>query len=468
MTDENAPGENAPSERPAEGAVGVEEPEPPREPRLVAAWRKFDAHVSGAQARFGERAAQARAGVAHAKVQAAQAKARVDEQIEKLPIPREEQFKGGAHGERVTARIGALLGLAFLICFVTGLLSHLIQHPPGWFFWPSRPVWLYRVTQGAHVISGIAAIPLLLAKLWSVFPKLFERPLVKSLPHALERLSILVLSGSAFFELSSGLLNVAQNYPWNFYFPEVHYAVAWVAIGSVVVHVAVKLPIVRRALTREVKPALVAAPEDLPHERPQPVAGFSRRGFLRTTWIATGVAVLSTAGATVPWLKDVSGLSWKTDKGLQKLPVNRTAVAARVTRTAVDPAWRLSVVTRGGTKQLTLADLRALPQVSTDLPIACVEGWSQMASWRGISFPTLLRAVGAEPGAEVRVSSLDKTGLYGASTLPGEHTADELTLLALELNGEVLDVDHGYPCRVIAPSRPGVLQTKWVEKLEVL
>ncbi|MFF4596809.1 molybdopterin-dependent oxidoreductase [Amycolatopsis sp. NPDC001319] len=464
MTDEKPTEDASPDGIWTEGSVDTEGPEAPREHRLVAAWKRFDERVSEAQVRFGERAAQARAGAARAKVRAEQAKARVDERIEKLPIPREEQFKGGAHGERVTARIGALLGLAFLICFVTGLLSHLIQHPPGWFFWPSRPVWLYRLTQGAHVISGIAAIPLLLAKLWSVFPKLFERPLVKSLPHALERVSILVLSGSAFFELSSGLLNVAQNYPWSFYFPEVHYAVAWVAIGSVVVHVAVKLPIVRRALTRET--VLAAQAEQPPAKKP--VYGFTRRGFLRTTWIATGVAVLSTAGATVPWLKDISGLSWKTDKGLQKLPVNRTAVAARVTRTAVDPNWRLSVVTRGGTKQFTLADLRALPQVSADLPIACVEGWSQMASWRGISFPTLLRAVGAEPGAEVRVSSLDKTGLYGASTLPGEHTADDLTLLALELNGEVLDVDHGYPCRVIAPSRPGVLQTKWVEKLEVL
>ncbi|WP_344867765.1 molybdopterin-dependent oxidoreductase [Amycolatopsis ultiminotia] len=387
---------------------------------------------------------------------ARQAKSRVDERIERLPIPKEEQFKGGAHGERVTARIGSLLGIAFLICFITGLLSHLIQHPPEWFFWPSRPIWLYRITQGAHVISGIAAIPLLLAKLWSVYPKLFERPLVRSLPHALERLSILVLSGAAFFELSSGLLNVAQNYPWNFYFPQVHYAVAWVAIGSVFVHVAVKLPVLRRALTRGAEPEKPAA------------TGLSRRGFLRTTWIATGVAVVATAGATVPALRNVSGLSWRTDKGTQKLPVNRTAVAAQVTRTARDPGWRLAVVTRAGTKHLTLAELRALPQTTAELPIACVEGWSQIATWRGISFPDLLRAVGGEPGADVRVSSMEKAGLYGSSMLPGEHTADPLTLLALELNGEVLNLDHGYPCRVIAPSRPGVLQTKWVEKLEVL
>ena len=399
--------------------------------RLTAAWRGIDARVSRVQAKIGERAKA------------------VDRRV-----PKPEQFKGGAHGERATARVGIALGVAFLICFGTGLLSHLIQHPPGWFFWPSRPVWLYRVTQGAHVLSGIAAIPLLLAKLWSVYPKLFERPLVRSIPHAIERLSILVLSGAAFFELSSGLLNVAQNYPWNFYFPQVHYAVAWVAIGSILLHVAVKLPVLRRALGRETTPA-TAGP------------GLSRRGFLTTTGVAAGVAVLATAGATVPALRGISGLSWRSDKGSQKLPVNRTAVAAQVTRSALDPGWRLSVVTPAGTRQFTLAELRALPQSTVELPIACVEGWSQTATWRGISFPDLLRAAGSEPGVDVRVSSLEKTGLYGVSVLPGEHTADPLTLLALELNGEVLNLDHGFPCRVIAPSRPGVLQTKWVERLEV-
>ncbi|MEJ7741097.1 MAG: molybdopterin-dependent oxidoreductase [Nocardioidaceae bacterium] len=29
-------------------------------------------------------------------------------------------------------------------------------------------------------------------------------------------------------------------------------------------------------------------------------------------------------------------------------------------------------------------------------------------------------------------------------------------------------MDHGHPCRIIAPNRPGVLQTKWVGRLEVL
>ncbi|MFC3451361.1 molybdopterin-dependent oxidoreductase [Amycolatopsis speibonae] len=350
--------------------------------------------------------------------------------------------------ERVTSRIGLALAVTFTLCFVTGLISHLVQHPPSWFGWPSRPVWLYRVTQGTHVISGIASVPLLLAKLWSVFPKLFERPVIRSLPHALERLSILVLSAAVFFELVTGLFNVAQNYPWTFYFPQLHYALAWVAIGSILVHIAVKLPIVRRSVA----------------QAPEP----SRRAFLRTTWLAAGVAVVATAGATVPLLRTVSGLSWRSDKGPQGLPVNRTAEAAGVLDTARDPNWRLSVVTPKGTKTYSLEELRALPRVSAELPIACVEGWSESASWSGVSLPELLRHAGSAPGTPVRVFSLEKAGPYGISDLPGEHTADELTLLALELNGEVLDADHGFPCRIIAPNRPGVLQTKWVTRLETL
>ena len=42
------------------------------------------------------------------------------------------------------------------------------------------------------------------------------------------------------------------------------------------------------------------------------------------------------------------------------------------------------------------------------------------------------------------------------------------TLLALGLDGESLSIDHGYPARIIAPNRPGVLQTKWVDRIEVI
>jgi len=55
----------------------------------------------------------------------------------RLPIPAEDQFTAPAHHEQVTSKIGLALAISFTACFVTGLLSHLIQHPPTWFFWPA-------------------------------------------------------------------------------------------------------------------------------------------------------------------------------------------------------------------------------------------------------------------------------------------------------------------------------------------
>jgi hypothetical protein len=49
--------------------------------------------------------------------------------------------------------------------------------------------------------------------------------------------------GATIFQLSTGLLNIAQYYPWKFFFPAAHYAMAYVALGAVAVHLAVKLPL---------------------------------------------------------------------------------------------------------------------------------------------------------------------------------------------------------------------------------
>ncbi|WP_148667586.1 molybdopterin-dependent oxidoreductase, partial [Arthrobacter sp. Hiyo1] len=119
-------------------------------------------------------------------------------------------------------------------------------------------------------------------------------------------------------------------------------------------------------------------------------------------------------------------------------------------------------------KTFTLAQLAALPQYSYGLPIACVEGWSQGAQWRGVRVRDLMATVGAPADAELQISSMEKGGVYGRSFMPAAYSQDEQTLLALELNGEPLDLDHGYPARIIAPGRPGVLQTKWVHKVEVI
>jgi Oxidoreductase molybdopterin binding domain len=378
-----------------------------------------------------------------------------------LPVPPEWLRRGplrpGAFGSalrstRLTSNLGLLLGVTFGICFATGLLSHVIQHPPAWFWWPSRPVGLYRVTQGVHVATGLASIPLLGAKLWSVYPRLFTWPPARTLLHAAERAGVALLVAGALFQVLSGLLNVARWYtPMPFFFTTGHYWVAWLTIGALLVHIAVQLPVVRDALRR----------------RPTPDPG--RRQVLLGAGVAAGLITLTTLGETVRPLSRAAVLAPRRPTiGPQGLPVNKTAGGAGVRAIASDPAYGLVLTGPAGPMRLDLAALNALPQHTVVLPIACVEGWSASATWTGVRLRDLVRLAGADPGrAHVLVESLEPGGRYRTSTVQPPLTADPFTLVALRLRGEVLHLDHGYPARLIAPNRPGVLQTKWVGRLTV-
>ena len=361
-------------------------------------------------------------------------------------VPRPEWYPTRARGGWLSLRVGIWLGITFTTCFVTGLISHFHQHP-GWMPLPAGPAWGYALSQGIHVTTGIASIPLLAVKLWSVAPRFWQRPLVGGMLRMLERGSVLVLVASAVFELVTGLLNVTGWYAFGFFFPPVHYAVAWLAIGSIVVHVAVQLPKVR---------AFLSQPE------PPVVEGdLNRRDVFRLAGLGAVVAAVATAGDKLPVLQQAGVLSQRSGSGPQGLPVNRTAVAAGV---AVDPDWQLRVVDRGTERILRLADLQGMPQHSARLPIACVEGWNAWANWEGVRLGDLVD----EPSqvTELTVRSPDPGG-YGVSRVTAQTFNHHDTLLALRLNGEQLALDHGYPARLIAPNRPGALQTKWVTVIEV-
>ena len=365
---------------------------------------------------------------------------------------RREQPEGGAHGARSAALLGRAAGTALAVCFVTGVISHVHQHPVAWFDMPARPVSAYRVTQGLHVATGIATVPLVLAKLWAVYPRLFTWPPARDVGHALERLLVLPLVAGVIFQLVTGLVNIVQWYPWPFFFPAVHWAVAWIVIGSLLVHIAVKASTVRAHSGRR---------------RAAEPASAERRALLLGAGAAVGVVTLATAGQTFRPLRGFSVLAPRDPAvGPQGVPVNRTASSARVGEAATDPAWRLHV--RGPRPVfLALDDLAALPQHDAELPIACVEGWSATGTWGGVRLRDVLNLAGIPDDASVRVVSLER-GHYQSSPVGPRAARDPLTLLAMRLGGEPLVLDHGYPLRLIGPNRPGVLQTKWLQRIEVI
>jgi len=406
---------------------------------------------------------------------------------------------------RMATVTGRLLGLAFLICFGTGLYSHFLQEPLAWMTFTTRPLWLYQVTQGIHITAGILCFPLLLGKLYVVFPDLFQSPPVRSLKKGgavdlLERGSIALFVGASLVEITIGLLNTFQLYIWPFGFRQVHYALAYVIIGSLAIHIAVKLPVIRRYWFKgrmpEGEPVLASGREDAEIGRemadaraasapfaargitgrvfdwidttPAPDKAVSRRGFVATLAVAAAALVAFTGGQSFRVLDRLNAFApRKAGIGPQSLPINRTAAAAKVTETAVDPGWTLTIANGDRSIDLTYADLTGMPQTAVDLPIACVEGWSQMASWRGVRMSELAALVGATSADAFKATSLETNSRYGVMTMGPEYVNDPLTLVAVQLNGEPLDIDHGYPARMIAPGRPGVLQTKWLSRLEV-
>jgi DMSO/TMAO reductase YedYZ molybdopterin-dependent catalytic subunit len=377
---------------------------------------------------------------------------------------RPEFWKSPLRGRRLTSILGLSLLVAMSIVLVTGFLSHAAYMPnlghnaivdktrdlPLLFDWPTHPSWLYGLTQGLHVTIGLAVIPIVLAKLWSVMPRLFAWPPVTSPAQALERGSIALLVASTIFQLATGLANAQYWYPFHFNFVVAHYWGAVIFLGAFTLHVAIKLPVALKR--REEEPDLLKA------ARPSAMT-ISRRGLLAFTGAGAGLVLVGNGGQALggPFRK-LAFLAPRRDSGF---PVNKTAAAAGVRRQMTGAAWRLDL----GTTQLSRAQLARMPQRTESLPIACVEGWTATRSLTGVRLSDLARMAGVPDASELLVESLQPRGVLRQATLSRDQLHDPRSLLALRVEGEDLSLDHGYPARIIVPALPGVHNTKWVSRL---
>ena len=400
------------------------------------------------------------------------------------PTPR---FRSPLRGPWLTSVFGVVLLAGMPIVIVTGLLDHiaygpgqglpgdvgLLRLPP--FDWPTRPSWLFRLTQGLHVGLGLVLIPVVLAKLWSVIPKLFAWPPARTPAQALERASLLLLVGSILFEIVTGLLNIQYDYVFGFSFYTGHYVGAWVFVAAFGAHVVLKSGAMvrglrsrsfRRELTTPLADTVPEPPDEAGLVAPDPAPPtVSRRGALALVGGGSALLAALSVGQTLDGpARHLALLLPRGRTTGDGFPVNRTAVAAGIVPAATGPDWRL-VLTGATPRTLTRAELAALPQHTARLPIACVEGWSTLQTWTGVRLRDLAALAGTPRVASAFVASLER-GPFAQGTLTAGQVLDPDALLALQVAGADLSPDHGFPARIIVPALPGVRCTKWVSSIE--
>jgi DMSO/TMAO reductase YedYZ molybdopterin-dependent catalytic subunit len=409
-------------------------------------------------------------------------------------LPARKAWRSPLRGPWLTSVLGFLLLISLPLVILTGLLDYIAYGPrlhqaiPAhvgflhlpYFNWPTRPAWLFQVTEGLHVGLGIVLVPVVLAKLWSVMPKLFAWPPVRSVSHLLERLSLVMIVGGIVFEMVTGLLNIQYDYIFGFSFYTAHYFGAWVFVAGFVVHVSLKLPTMIRSLrSRSLRAELRTSraetkPEPLDPDglvsRSPSEPTISRRGALAVVGGGSLLVAVLTVGQSIGGVARNAALLIPRGRsygnGPNDFQVNRTAKAARIDPAEIGTEWRLALGGGPSPVTMTRAMLLAMDQYTADLPIACVEGWSTTEEWTGVRLGDLARLAGVAEPASAHVRSLDTIGGFGQASLQSNQVLDPDSLLALKVNGADLSVDHGYPARIIVPALPGVHCTKWVRSID--
>jgi DMSO/TMAO reductase YedYZ molybdopterin-dependent catalytic subunit/thiosulfate reductase cytochrome b subunit len=128
-------------------------------------------------------------------------------------------------------------------------------------------------------------------------------------------------------------------------------------------------------------------------------------------------------------------------------------------------------------RAFSLAELRALGTTSQITKHNCIQGWTNIAQWGGVPLAALLEHCRPTPDARYVVFYAydDKTiteneGRFGHfyGTLPLALADRPQTILALEMNGALLPVEHGAPVRLRVETQLGFKMVKWIRAIDVV
>jgi len=119
--------------------------------------------------------------------------------------------------------------------------------------------------------------------------------------------------------------------------------------------------------------------------------------------------------------------------------------------------------------ELTYAQLRAMPSQSQITQHFCIQGWSAIGDWAGVSMKTICELVKPAANAKWVVFYSFGDGSVGGRYYdchPIANMYHEQTILAYDLNGEPLNESHGAPVRLRDEVELGFKQVKWIESVE--
>ncbi|MDQ2680810.1 MAG: molybdopterin-dependent oxidoreductase [Candidatus Eremiobacteraeota bacterium] len=118
--------------------------------------------------------------------------------------------------------------------------------------------------------------------------------------------------------------------------------------------------------------------------------------------------------------------------------------------------------------ELSLDDLRALGHDEHVALHHCIQGWSGIAQWGGISMVRLIGLVKPLPNARVVVFVSFGDGIFGGVYYDTQRLEDVVKpecLLAYEMNDEVLPQIHGAPLRLRVENQLGFKMVKWISEI---
>jgi DMSO/TMAO reductase YedYZ molybdopterin-dependent catalytic subunit len=115
---------------------------------------------------------------------------------------------------------------------------------------------------------------------------------------------------------------------------------------------------------------------------------------------------------------------------------------------------------------LSYDELKALPQTEITIDIHCVTRWSRFDTrFRGVHWRELAKLVRPKPSAHYVLAHAEQDF---TANIPLAALEDEQALIAWEADGELLPPEHGWPLRLVIPSRYFWKSAKWLRGLELL